>query len=101
MDSLVSFTLFVAATLVDDLSDEARMLCARFLKDKMRDVRVQFLFGSVNAMGSVMGAEIGAGLQMVREGRGPVGEWKPKQWEVLEGGVEPWVGLGLFGARKG
>jgi hypothetical protein len=97
---LAGLALDVATTLVDDLSDEARMLCARFLKDKMQDPRVHFLFGSVNAMGSVMSQEPGEGLRMVKGGI-VVGEWRPRQWEVVEGSAEPWVGLGIFGARKG
>lgn len=106
-NDLPSFALDVAATLVENISDEARLLCARFLKDKMRDPRVTFLFGSIGGMGSVLSAEIGAGLRLIRgDGSGSgsgrdVGEWKPRVWEVLQGGAEAWVGIGVLGGRRG
>ena len=99
-------TLHVAATLVDDLSDEARSLCTRFLKDKMRDPRVQFLLGSVTTCGSAMTYfgrhEVSAGLVMQKNsaaaeaGGAPrsTAEWKPRVWEVLEGSGGAGAGTG-------
>jgi hypothetical protein len=47
--------------------------------------------------------DMGQGLQMVKDGKGPVGEWRPRVWEVLDNGSakenETSLGLGLFGAR--
>ena len=103
--NLTTQTLNVAATLVDDLGPDALALCARFLKDKIKDPRVQFLFGSFTQSGNsllnlpqdtngVCGAgEVGAGLQVVQGSRDAplagagkmLGEWKPRVWEVLEG----------------
>ena len=102
---LVAFTFNVVATLVDELTDEARAHCARILKDKIKDERVRWLFGSVNMMGSAQIPEIGQGLLMVKDGKGVVGEWRPKVWELLENGSgrdsDSSLGLGLFGARQG
>lgn len=100
---LISYTYNVATTLVDDLPDDAKMICLRFFKDKTKDPRVQFLLGGLNTLGSAIGRDLGSGLQVIKEGKGVVGEWKPKQWEVLEGAKEgeSWVNLGVFGARSG
>lgn len=101
-----AFCLDVAATLCDEsiLSEEARALCGHFLRDKVKDARVGYLFGTVNTMGSLMTKDVGAGLQMVKEGKGVVGEWKVRQWEVLEASGsagDACLGLGLFGGRRG
>ncbi|KIX02277.1 uncharacterized protein Z518_08216 [Rhinocladiella mackenziei CBS 650.93] len=101
----IDFTLDVIATIVDEVSEEVRMMSAKMLKDKMQDVRLKYLFGSVNMMGSVQVHDMGEGLQMVKEGKGVVGDWKPRVWEVLDNGSgkenETSLGLGLFGARRG
>ncbi|EXJ90347.1 hypothetical protein A1O1_03446 [Capronia coronata CBS 617.96] len=97
------FTLDVIATIVDDVSDEARMMSAKFLKDKLQDGRMKYLFGSINVMGSAQVRDLGQGLQMVKEGKGVLGDWRPRVWEVLDNGSgkesEAPLGLGLFGAR--
>ena len=89
----------VVATLVDDISEEARVACARCLKDKMRDPRVNFLFGTMNTLAGT--DEGGSSLQLVKEGKGVIGEWKVKQWELLEGGADTSLNLGLFQCRVG
>ncbi|KIW19532.1 hypothetical protein PV08_00104 [Exophiala spinifera] len=99
------FILDVIATIVDQVGDEVKMMCAKLLKDKMHDVRLRYLFGSVNITGSVQVQDMGQGLQMVKEGKGIIGEWRPRVWEVLDNGSgkenETPLGLGLFGARRG
>lgn len=98
--SLVSHAFDVAALLVDEVSDEGRALVARFLKDKMRDPRALWLFGSVNSS-SESDIAAGSGLQLVKDGRGIVGEYRVKQWELLEGGAEASLSLAMFKARVG
>jgi mediator of RNA polymerase II transcription subunit 12, fungi type len=89
----------VMATLVDNTSEEVRAICARCLKDKMRDPRVNYLFGTMNTL---VGTEEGASsLQLVKEGKGVIGEWKVKQWELLEGGADTSLNLSLFQCRVG
>lgn len=66
-DDLVSFILDTVATLSDNLTEEGRALCLRFLKEKMTDSRLQFVFGSVNAQGSALCPEVGEGLLLVRD----------------------------------
>ncbi|KAK6371575.1 RNA polymerase II mediator complex subunit [Exophiala oligosperma] len=98
------FILDVIATIVDHVGDEVKMMCAKLLKDKMHDVRLRYLFGSVNITGSIQSRDLGQGLQMVKEGRGIIGEWRPRVWEILDNGSgkenETSLGLGLFGARR-
>ena len=102
---VVHFIFDIIATIVEEVSDEVNMMCVKLLKDKLQDVRLRYVFGSVNMMGSVQVQEMGQGLQMVKEGKGFVGEWKPRMWEVLDNGSgkenETSLGLGLFGARYG
>jgi mediator of RNA polymerase II transcription subunit 12 len=97
--NLVGHIFDVVATLVDGISEEARSTCARCLKDKMRDARVNFMFGTMNTL---VGSEEGGGsLQLVKEGKGVIGEWKVKQWELLEGGADTSLNLALFQCRVG
>ena len=98
-NEIVSYIFDVVATLVDDISEEARAACARCLKDKMRDARVNFLFGTLNTLAG--SDEAGSSLQLVKEGKGVIGEWKVKQWELLEGGADTSLNLGLFQCRVG
>ena len=97
------FTLDVAARLVDDLSDEARIMCAKIMKDRLKDERVAWLVGS---MASCASSERGSdsGLIVMHETKGYVGEFRPKRWELLESGGgkenDGCLGLGLFGAKK-
>jgi mediator of RNA polymerase II transcription subunit 12, fungi type len=96
---LVGHVFDVMATLVDNISEEARAICARCLKDKMRDPRVNYLFGTMNTL---VGTEEGSSsLQLVKEGKGVIGEWKVKQWELLEGGADTSLNLSLFQCRVG
>jgi len=96
--------LDVIASIVDEVSDEVKMMSAKLLKDKIHEGPLKYLFGSVNITGSVQVQDIGQGLQMVKEGKGVVGDWKPRVWEVLDNGSgkenETSLGLGLFGARR-
>jgi len=102
---VVQFIFDVIATIIEDVSDEVNMMCAKLLKDKLQDPRLTFLFGSINMMGSTQVQDMGQGMQMVKEGKGIVGEFKPRMWEVLDSGSskenETSLGLGLFGARYG
>ena len=99
----VSFTLDVAARLADDLSDEARILCTRILKDRLRDERIIWLVGSMVSCAGVNNAA-GHGLVVMHEAKGSLGEFRPKQWELLESGGgkegDTCLGLGLFGAKR-
>jgi len=100
------FILDVIATMVDDASDEVKLLSAKMLKDKLQhENRLVHLFGSVNSMGSVQTPDAGHGLLIAKEGKGILGDWKPRVWEVIDHGSgkesEPSLGLGLFGARLG
>lgn len=99
----IGFTLDVAARLVDDFSDEARIVCAKLMKDRLKDERVAWLVGS---MASCANLERGTenGLVVMHETKGYVGEFRPKKWELLENGGgkenDGCLGLGLFGAKK-
>lgn len=96
--------LNVIATIVDEVGDEVKMMSAKLLKDKIQDGPLKYLFGSVNITGSAQVQDMGHGLQMAKEGKGVVGDWKPRVWEVLDNGSgkenETSLGLGLFGARR-
>lgn len=98
-----SFTLDVAARVADDLSEEGRGQCAKILKDKIRDERISWLVGSMNMNASSQTAP-GQGLTVMHHQKGNVGEFKPKQWEMLESGGgkegDTCLGLGLFGAKR-
>jgi mediator of RNA polymerase II transcription subunit 12 len=99
---LAAQVLDVVATLVDDITEEARAACARCLKDKMRDSRVNYLFGTMHTLvGPDEGGGGGGSLQLVKEGKGVIGDWKAKQWELLEGGADTSLNLGLFQCREG
>ncbi|KAK5410904.1 RNA polymerase II mediator complex subunit [Exophiala xenobiotica] len=99
------FILDVLATIVDEVGDEVKMMCAKLLKDKLHDARLKYLFGSVNITGSLQAQDMGHGLQMFKEGKGVIGEWRPRVWEILDNGSgkenETSLGLGLFTARRG
>jgi hypothetical protein len=104
-DEVIAFTFDVMATIVDEVGEEVKLLTARMLKEKLQDARLKHLLGSVNSTGSVQVTDPGSGLVMVKEGKGVVGDWKPKVWELLDNGNsrenETSLGLGLFGARRG
>lgn len=100
------FILDVIATIVDEASDEVKMLSGKMLKDRLhQENRLLHLFGSVNGMGSVQTPDAGHGLLIAKEGKGVLGDWKPRVWEVIDHGSgkesETSLGLGLFGARLG
>ena len=103
---IVSHIFDVAATIVDDASDEARMLCARILKDKMRNERAEYLFGSANngkvnvsAYEAYQSGLTTDGLQVVKDEK-RVGGYRSRNWEMIEGGVEASISLSLFDTRK-
>ena len=96
---LVGYVFDVVAILVDDITEEARASCARCLKDKMRDARVNYLFGTMNTLTGT--EEAGHSLQLLKEGKGVIGDWNVKQWELLEGGADTSLNLGLFQCRIG
>jgi mediator of RNA polymerase II transcription subunit 12, fungi type len=103
---IIEYIFDVSATIVDDASEEVRTLCARIVKDKMRDRRVEYLLGSANnskAMVSVDGtSEPGwttDRLQIVKDGK-MVGPYKARNWEMLEGGAEASISLALFDTRR-
>lgn len=103
---LREFTLDVIATIIDDASEEVKMLSAKMLKDKLvQESRLVHLFGTVNGMGSVQISDAGHGLLIGKEGKGVLGDWKPRVWEVIDHGSgkesDTSLGLGLFGARQG
>ncbi|EXJ68927.1 uncharacterized protein A1O5_07859 [Cladophialophora psammophila CBS 110553] len=102
---VVDFAFDVIATVIDDVSDEVTTASAKLLKDRLNDPRLRYLFGSINMMGSAQVQDMGRGLQMVKEGKGIIGEWRPRMWEVLDNGSgkesETPLGLGLFRARYG
>ena len=93
------------ATIVDDVSDDVNMMCAKLLKDRLHESRLRYSFGSINMLGSEQVQDAGQGMQLVKENKGLIGDWKPRMWEVLDNGGgkenETSLGLGLFGARYG
>lgn len=99
----MNFTLDVAARMVDDLSEEGRGQCAKILKEKIRDERISWLVGSMSMTATQQNAA-GQGLAVVHEQKGHIGEFRPKQWEMLESGGgkegDTCLGLGLFGAKR-
>jgi mediator of RNA polymerase II transcription subunit 12, fungi type len=104
--NIVEHIFDVTATIVDDALEEVRTLCARVLKDKMRDRRVEYLLGSANnskAVVSVDGTSESGwttdGLQIVKDGK-TVGPYKARNWEMLEGGAEASISLALFDTRR-
>ncbi|KAI1628161.1 hypothetical protein EDD37DRAFT_295447 [Exophiala viscosa] len=101
---LHDFILDVLSTIVDEVSDEVRIMCAKLLRDKSQDDKLRYVFGSANLTGSVQAQDMGHGLQLVKEGKGLLGDWKPRVWEVLDNGStkenETSLGLGLFGCRR-
>lgn len=104
----VSFHILdTAALLVDNLSSESLALVSRLLKDRAKDPRAEFLLGNLNSTSSSFSSEEGdLGFLAVKpDGSGTtsskiLGEWRPKPWEMLEGGAEPSLGLGLFAAKR-
>jgi hypothetical protein len=100
---LTALAFDLMATIVDDVNDDVRVMCARLLKDRLQDARVRHVFGSIGMFGSSQLQELGQGLQMTKEGRGNIGDWKPRVWEMLDNGSgkenETSLGLGLFGAK--
>lgn len=85
---LSTYALDVAALLSDNLSEESRLLAAKTLKDRMRDPRAQFLFGSLNC-GSSSSPDPHNELIISREGgpgKEPLStEYKVKSWELVQG----------------
>jgi hypothetical protein len=98
------FIVDVIATIVDEVGEEVKMMSAKLLKDKIQEGRLKYLFGSINTTGSAQVHDAGSGLQTVKEGKGVLGDWRPRVWEVLDNGSgkenETSLGLGLFGARR-
>ena len=103
--AICEFTIDVMTSIVDEVSEEVRVLCARLLKEKLKHERLRYLFGSINSTGPSQVAEVGQGLVMVKEGKGVIGDWKPRVWEIVANGSakenETSLGMGLFGARRG
>ncbi|ERF76809.1 hypothetical protein EPUS_07989 [Endocarpon pusillum Z07020] len=98
--------LDVAAAIVDDASEEVRALCARILKDKMRDQRAEYLFGSANATKGIGSLQRNSqagwttdGLHIVKDGK-RVGDYRSRNWEMLEGGAEASISLSLFETKR-
>jgi mediator of RNA polymerase II transcription subunit 12, fungi type len=103
---VVNHVFDVAATIVDDVPEEVRTLCARILKDKMHDPQAEYLFGSANNSNGCISVHENAKtgwmaerLQIVKDGK-RVGEYKSRNWEMLEGGAEASVSLSLFDTRR-
>jgi hypothetical protein len=100
---LTALAFDLIATIIDDVGDDVRVMCAKLLKDRLQDSRVRHVFGSIGMFGSVQVQDLGQGLQMSKEGRGIIGDWKPRVWELLDNGNgkenETSLGLGLFGAK--
>lgn len=95
----------VAAMVVDDKPDELRSFCVRILKDKIRDPRVEYLFGSASSGRSITTTDYAISsiatspLNLLKDGK-VVGEFKARSWEMLEGGVDASINLALFEARN-
>ncbi|KAL9114286.1 MAG: hypothetical protein Q9227_001708 [Pyrenula ochraceoflavens] len=131
-EDFIQYILDVAAVLVDTASPDSVALVSRYLKDKARDPRIEFLIGGTSlSPGSTFNQErVGTGnasksgfteemqhpltlLAIRKDSDVPgenmnrvetpklLGEWRPRQWELLEGGNEPSIGLGLFDATWG
>ncbi|KAK5087186.1 RNA polymerase II mediator complex subunit [Lithohypha guttulata] len=101
--AIIEFSLDVAARLADDLSDEARHICTRILKDRLRDERTMWLVGSMTTYNNVNNPA-GHGLSIMHETKGFVSEFRPRPWEMLESGGgkenDTCLGLGFFGAKR-
>jgi mediator of RNA polymerase II transcription subunit 12, fungi type len=106
--NIVEHIFDVTATIVDDASEEVRTLCARILKDKMHDQRVEYLLGSSASNNSRAVVSVHAtsetgwstdGLQIVKDGK-MMGPYKARTWEMLEGGAEASISLALFDTRR-
>lgn len=104
---LTTYILDISALLVDGVSSDHLSLASRFLKDRAKDPRAEFLLGNMNSVSPSFSVDEGgaAFLAVKPDGSGTtsskvLGEWRPKPWEMLEGGSEPSLGLGLFAARK-
>lgn len=103
---MVCYIFDVALTIVDDVSDEIRALCAKILKDKIRDQRAEYLFGSANnSKGTISGHgsldTVGTttGILAVKDGK-TLEDYRSRNWEMLEGGTEVSISLSLFDARR-
>lgn len=93
----------IAAMIVDDTFDEVRMRCAKVLKDKMREPMAEYLLGSANNATSShrRNTDDGSGsLILFNKDSKKVGDYKPRNWEMLEGGAEASISLSLFDARR-
>lgn len=93
---LITSTFDLCSHLIDDLSDELRLQCARALKDKTNDARVCYLFGlSTFTMNW---------LQLNQKGR--LLPYSLRPWELLSeptpnvGENDTSLSLSLFQARK-
>ncbi|KAI9819203.1 MAG: RNA polymerase II mediator complex subunit [Pycnora praestabilis] len=93
---LIEYVFDVTASLVDDLSEDARAQCTRFLKDKSQDPRLQYLFGYRESPSEW--------LQLSQ--RGKLIPYPLRAWEILPepapnvGENDTSLSLGLFQARK-
>ena len=124
---LLSDVYDVMLMVADELSDEARALCLRVLKEKAHDPRIEYaLGGAVSYPGNttsggdnLMKADfqdhhhphhqrprddygnVGNmhGLQICKDGK-CIGPYEPRPWEMLEGGIDASISLSLFDARK-
>ncbi|KAI9860017.1 MAG: RNA polymerase II mediator complex subunit [Trichoglossum hirsutum] len=96
-DEVISEYAFDVATyLVDELGEEARVQCTKFLKDKTHEPRFQHLFGYQEGSGN--------GLHVVQ--RDKVAPFHFRRWEILSeptpnvGENDTSLSLTLFRARK-
>ncbi|KAI9776029.1 MAG: RNA polymerase II mediator complex subunit [Geoglossum umbratile] len=96
-DELVSEYAFDVATyLVDELSDEARVQCTKFMKDKAREPKFRYLFGYQEGPGN--------GLHVAQ--RDKLFPFHIRRWEILSeptpnvGENDTSLSLTLFRARK-
>jgi mediator of RNA polymerase II transcription subunit 12 len=86
----------VGILLVDDLPEDARLNCARSLKDKVSDPGIQYIFG--------FSASSVDWLQLSQKGK--VVSYPLRRWEILSeptpnvGENDTSLSLTLFGARK-
>jgi len=79
--SLLEYVFDVATTLVDDLSDDARAQCARFLKDRGHDSRLRYFFGCQDEPSDWLNAV----------SRGKLIPYPLRAWEIL---AEPTPNVG-------
>lgn len=101
----INFTLDVAARLIDDLHEDGRLICTKIMKDRLGDDRIMWLLGNMASYENVRNPA-GNGLVAVHETKGFANDFRPRQWEMVEGSGstgkdnDACLALGLFSTKR-